>query len=196
MTTVARSKNCWAKAEDVALKHWRIRTFSRGHWLGCSESVVDRTDLQGAAVLGWTCFRFIIFLAACMWVTALPAEEKKPKGQHDMLLLLPDGPAHLRVHITDNGNPLQDTRQQYIQRLIVKLDTDQDGKVSRSETMKPPLFTCGRRFEGNKFLKTLQWESSGGTWSIGPRKVHQQVAVVWLLNRINDSTDLVNHFQY
>lgn len=77
-------------------------------------------------------------------------------GQHDMLLMLPDGPVHLRVRITDNGNPLEDTRRNYIQSLVAKLDTDQDGKVSRNETTKHPLFSAGRRFQGNKFLQSLK----------------------------------------
>ncbi len=77
-------------------------------------------------------------------------------GQHDMLLLLPDGPVHLRVHLTDNRIPLQQTRKDYVATLIAALDTDQDGQLSRSETTKHPLFVSGRRFEGNKFLDSLR----------------------------------------
>ena len=79
-----------------------------------------------------------------------------PLGQHDMLLLLPDGPVHLRVRITDDGKPLKQMREDYLTHLAASLDTDQDGKVSRGETMKHPLFAKGRRFEGNAFLDSLR----------------------------------------
>ncbi len=36
------------------------------------------------------------------------------EGQHDMLLLLPDGPVHLRVRVTDDGKTLKQTRQDYL----------------------------------------------------------------------------------
>lgn len=77
-------------------------------------------------------------------------------GRHDMLLLLPDGPVHLRVHVTDDGKTLKQTRADYLTQLIASLDTDMDGKLSRSETAKHPLFVSGRRFEGNKFLDSLR----------------------------------------
>jgi Ca2+-binding EF-hand superfamily protein len=71
-------------------------------------------------------------------------------------LLLPGGPVHLRVHVSDNGKSLKQMREDYLTHLTASLDTDQDGKVSRGETMKHPLFAKGRRFEGNTFLKSLR----------------------------------------
>jgi len=78
------------------------------------------------------------------------------KGQHDMLLLLPDGPIHLRVFVTDGDQSLDETRSSYLQELVASLDTDKDGELSRTETTRHPLFVSGRRFEGNKFLKSLR----------------------------------------
>lgn len=77
-------------------------------------------------------------------------------GQHDMLLLLPEGPVHVRLRITDGGQPLEQLRQEYTQQLIATLDTDGDGELSRKETGKHPLFVSGRRFEGNEFLQSLR----------------------------------------
>ncbi|TWU11057.1 EF-hand domain-containing protein [Allorhodopirellula heiligendammensis] len=77
-------------------------------------------------------------------------------GRHDMLLLLPGGPVHLRVQIMDDAKTLEQTRADYLTRLVASLDTDQDGKLSRTETQKHPLFVSGRRFEGNKFLDSLR----------------------------------------
>jgi Ca2+-binding EF-hand superfamily protein len=84
------------------------------------------------------------------------AQDPGKKGQHDMLLLLPDGPVHLRVYLTDAGRTLKETREAYLDKLVASLDTDADGKVSRPETTKHPLFVGGRRFENNKFLNTLR----------------------------------------
>lgn len=77
-------------------------------------------------------------------------------GQHDMLLLLPSGPLHLRAHISDAKKPLKEVRQQYLSDLVASLDMDQDGQLSRDETAKHPLFASSRRFEGNAFLNSLR----------------------------------------
>jgi Ca2+-binding EF-hand superfamily protein len=77
-------------------------------------------------------------------------------GQHDMLLLLPDGPVHLRVRVTDDGKTLQQTREDYLETLVASLDTDQDGKLSRTEARKHALFVSGRNFTNNKFLNSLR----------------------------------------
>ena len=129
---------------------------------------------SGVATIGWTYF-YSVFFGCVVLSSALCGStsfadqsdagqlgdgqsdaDQSNVGQHDMLLMLPDGPVHLRVRITDNGNPLEDTRRNYIQSLVAKLDTDQDGKVSRNETTKHPLFSAGRRFQGNKFLQSLK----------------------------------------
>lgn len=93
-----------------------------------------------------------------------PAKEQLAKeqlpgasaGVHDMLLLLPDGPVHLRVTVTEAGKSLKAMREDFLKRLAVNLDTDQNGKVSRKETAKHPLFVTGRRFDDNKFLDSLR----------------------------------------
>lgn len=86
----------------------------------------------------------------------LEAQTSGEEGQHDMLLLLPDGPIHLRVYLSDGGRSLNETRGEYLKKLIASLDTDADGEVSRAETLKHPLFVGGRRFENNKFLNKLR----------------------------------------
>ncbi|MCA9135458.1 MAG: EF-hand domain-containing protein [Planctomycetales bacterium] len=77
-------------------------------------------------------------------------------GRHDMVLLLPTGPMHLRVMISSEGKSLEQSRQDYLERLVTMLDTDMDGKVSRDETSNHPLFTTSRRFQDNKFLSSLR----------------------------------------
>lgn len=75
-----------------------------------------------------------------------------------MLLLLPDGLVHLRIFVMDGDRSLDQTRAAYLQELVAMLDTDNDGRLSRMETAKHPLFVSGRRFEGNAFLKSLRSE--------------------------------------
>ncbi len=100
--------------------------------------------------VGLSCVSYV-----ALFTPQLAAEESM-QGQHDMLLLLPGGPIHVRAWITDAGQPLQQVRQNYIQQLVTSLDTDKDGKLGRDETMKHPLFVSGRRYENNKFLNSLR----------------------------------------
>lgn len=99
-------------------------------------------------------------IACCVDATAeSPAAAKVDRdenAQHDMLLLLPAGPVHVRAQIMDKGVPLQQMRQDYLAKLTKTLDVDQDGKVSRSEATMHPLFVSSRRFEGNAFLNSLR----------------------------------------
>ncbi|RCS43543.1 hypothetical protein DTL42_18780 [Bremerella cremea] len=115
-----------------------------------ASSILHRRAVAAARV---TCLAGLlgVLLVANPLAAAEPAA-----GQHDMLLLLPTGPIHVRAWITDGGQPLQQVRQNYIQQLVTSLDTDSDGKLSRSETMKHPLFVSGRRYENNPFLDSLR----------------------------------------
>ncbi len=99
--------------------------------------------------------RLVLLLLSLYLPYNVCAEAPLP-GQHDMLLLFPDGPIHLRIGIKDDGKPLEQTRGDYVKSLVASLDTDADGKLSRAETMKHPLFVSGRRFENNKFLDSLR----------------------------------------
>ena len=101
----------------------------------------------------------LLLLSVCArGFSAQPASEQSPSesGQHDMLMMLPQGPVHLRVRISDDDKPLKKKRDDYLKHLVSTLDTDQDGKISRTETTKHPLFTSGRRFQGNSFLNSLR----------------------------------------
>lgn len=114
----------------------------------------DRTSKQVAPWILWAAWLGSVSYVA-HFTPQLAAEDLRP-GQHDMLLLLPDGPIHVRAWITDNGQPLAQVRRNYIDDLVASLDTDRDGKLGRNETMKHPLFVSGRRYENNKFLNSLR----------------------------------------
>lgn len=111
----------------------------------------------GGMLLSRKCF-FVGLLGTFFWIAAIAGAWCQQPGpqSHDMLLLLPDGPLHLRIDVTDNGKSLLQLRNEFMERLVSSLDTDSNGKISRQETKKHPLFVSGRRFTENKFLDSLR----------------------------------------
>ncbi len=85
----------------------------------------------------------------------------------DVLLVLDEGPLHLRFHVTVSGLSLAAARNAYVDRLMQKLDTDGDGKLSPEEEARSPL-APPRRGSGNAFLDTLDGKKGG------PRKDSRQ----------------------
>src|SRR5262245_6215837 len=72
-----------------------------------------------------------------------PAET--PGDIRDVLLMLDDGPLHLRFHLSLTGRSLTAVREDYVDRLMRSLDTDGDGRLSREEASHSPLLTSKRR---------------------------------------------------
>ncbi|MGH7130190.1 MAG: hypothetical protein ACREIV_16595, partial [Planctomycetaceae bacterium] len=83
-----------------------------------------------------------------------------PAETRDVLVLLDQGPLHLRFHITIEGRPLKDVKEEYVEKLIDRLDTDGDGRVSQAERRESPLFSAGRRTFQNEFLNSLDDKKS------------------------------------
>src|SRR4051812_7337859 len=75
--------------------------------------------------------------------TAKPAAASSDR--RDLLLLLDNGPLHLRLHLTIDGVSLAASRTTYIDRLMKTLDADGDGKLTRTEAARSPLFRTKRR---------------------------------------------------
>src|SRR6266481_4323583 len=82
-------------------------------------------------------------------VAALPDGDVR-----DVLLLLDDGPLHLRFRVTLSGVSLAAARDAYVDKLLQKLDTNGDGKLSPEELARSPL-APPRRASGNEFLQSL-----------------------------------------
>ena len=76
-------------------------------------------------------------------------------GRRDLILLLPSGPMHVRLRITDGERSLEQLRAEYLDRLIVRLDTNKDGQLSSDETQNNALFMTGRRFSDTAFARSL-----------------------------------------
>ncbi|SFH74248.1 EF-hand domain-containing protein [Planctomicrobium piriforme] len=103
-------------------------------------------------------------------VSAFCAEVPQEQGE-DALLLLSDGPVHVRFHLLIDEQQLAVRRQEFISNLIQRLDADSDGQLSQTEWQQSPLHQFGKKEVGNEFLKTL------GTSRPVPRKnVEQDLA--------------------
>src|SRR6516162_1937586 len=73
----------------------------------------------------------------------------------DVLLMLDDGPLHLRFHVSLGGVSLAAARNAYVDRLMKTLDTDGDGKLSPEEAARSPLRTARRRGSQAAFLNSI-----------------------------------------
>ena len=80
--------------------------------------------------------------------------------QRDLLLLLDDGPLHLRLRLAIRGASLARGREQYIDGLMKTLDADGDGKLTRKEAAQSPLFRTKNRASANQFLESLQSQAA------------------------------------
>lgn len=87
--------------------------------------------------------------------TSTPTTRISPADRRDIVLLLDDGPLHLRLHLSLEGVSLGESRKQYVASLINKLDGNQDGKLSRDEASKSPLLRTKSRPGADKFLEGL-----------------------------------------
>jgi len=91
--------------------------------------------------------------------------------RRDLLLLLDQGPLHIRMHLAIGGTSLVESRNAYIDRLMKTLDADADGKLTRTEASRSPLFRTKRRESANEFLQGLQ-----SLTVLSRREVEQKIA--------------------
>ncbi len=83
------------------------------------------------------------------------APATKQVERRDVVLLLDSGPLLVRMHIGMAGVSLAEMRRQYVAQLMKKLDSDQDGKLSRDEADVSPLLRTKKRARAAAFLKSL-----------------------------------------
>src|SRR6476620_7377270 len=77
-----------------------------------------------------------------------PGERQSPpvenEAARDVFLLLDRGPIHMRLRVTIAGKSPQAIRRDYLARLLRRLDTNGDGKLTRAEFERSPLNTSRR----------------------------------------------------
>ncbi|HUG68848.1 MAG TPA: hypothetical protein VMM76_13960 [Pirellulaceae bacterium] len=125
--------------------------------------------------------RLVIVLSiACAWSHAFQlradeqAEIASAHGEtRDVILMLEQGPLHLRLHIALAGKPLPAIREAYVDRLIKTLDADQDGTLTRAETARSPLLRVKQREAARAFLESL-----GAAQTVSRRDIMQTVETV------------------
>lgn len=88
----------------------------------------------------------------------------------DLLLMLDSGPVHLRIHVLIGRQSPSGARQLAIDRLLKALDTDGNGKLSREEAQRSPLFREKQRPGAEEFVKSL-----GADLTVSRRDVEQRI---------------------
>ncbi|HEX5105727.1 MAG TPA: hypothetical protein VFV87_18030, partial [Pirellulaceae bacterium] len=89
---------------------------------------------------------------------AAPADQAD--GQRDVLVMLDNGPLHMRLHVALGGVALAQTRDEYVARLIESFDENKDGKLSRDEAQKSPILRTKERPGAAQFLQSLKAQSN------------------------------------
>ncbi len=73
----------------------------------------------------------------------------------DAILLLDDRPFHIRFQVLLDGRSLSEAREQCVRDLVQRLDTNQDGRLSRQEVDRSPLIRRKQRPKAAAFLESL-----------------------------------------
>lgn len=86
----------------------------------------------------------------------LSAADRAPTSEvRDVIVMLANGPLHLRIHIAVGGVSPVDARRVSLERLLKTLDADGNGKLSRKEAERSPLFREKQRPKAEAFLQQI-----------------------------------------
>lgn len=88
----------------------------------------------------------------------------------DVLLLLENGPVHLRLHIAIGGKSPAEARKATMVRLLETLDSNRDGHLSRDESQRSPLFREKQRPGAEAFIRSI-----GADLRLTPRDIEQRL---------------------
>ncbi|MEZ6061086.1 MAG: hypothetical protein R3C19_12040 [Planctomycetaceae bacterium] len=83
------------------------------------------------------------------------ADDDFGRTSWDAILLLDDRPYHLRFRVLLQGRSLSEAREQCVQDLARRLDTDGNGELSRDEVDRSPLIRRKQRPKAAAFLESL-----------------------------------------
>lgn len=104
--------------------------------------------------------------------------------------MLDNGPLHVRLHVSVGKQAPTDARRATIERLMKALDANGDGKLSRDEAQRSPLFREKQRASANEFVKSL-----GTDMSVSPKDIEKRIeqlggeTVVYRQNTDTSETD-------
>jgi Ca2+-binding EF-hand superfamily protein len=114
------------------------------------------------------------FTSCCLLILGslpLTAADSEPTSEaRDVLLLLESGPVHIKLNVAVGGVSPADARRASIDRLIKNLDLDGDGKLSKAEAERSPLFREKQRPKAEAFLQEI-----GSTPTFTRRDMEQRI---------------------
>jgi Ca2+-binding EF-hand superfamily protein len=87
------------------------------------------------------------------------AEATRTPEQRDVVILLEDNVLHVRLKVGLGGVALSTAREDYVDRLLARLDANKDGKLSRDEAAKSPLLRTKSRPGASQFLEGLKGQA-------------------------------------
>ena len=93
--------------------------------------------------------------------------------RRDVVILLDSGPLVMRLNVGLGGVSLAQSRREYVGKMITALDADKDGKLSRKEADRSPIFRTKQRPGAREFLDSLRAQTA-----LTPRDVEQKIDVI------------------
>jgi len=93
--------------------------------------------------------------------------------RRDVVILLDGAPLVMRLNIGLGGVSLAQSRREYVANMIASLDTDKDGKLSRSEADRSPILRTKQRPGAKAFLDSLRAQTV-----LSARDVEMKIGVV------------------
>lgn len=124
-------------------------------------------------------------------VQSANAADPAPSAEvRDVILMLDNGPLHVRLHVSVGKQAPTEARRATIDRLMKSLDANGDGKLARDEAQRSPLFREKQRPGLDKFVKTI-----GADMALTTKDVQQRIeqfggeTVVYRQNTDTSATD-------
>lgn len=113
----------------------------------------------------------LLVLLTCGGVSIARSADAAPElaETRDVILMLETGAVHLRLAVALGGVSPAEARRIQVDRLMKELDADGDGKLSRDEAQRSPLFREKQRPRAAQFLKSL-----GAALDVSRRDVAQR----------------------
>jgi Ca2+-binding EF-hand superfamily protein len=135
-------------------------------------------------------FGLILVTSLCCWLSAgtlasaqngspVSIEPKPAAGlapssdREDVMVLLEGAPLHLRLNVSLGGISLAQSRRDYVAKMMTALDTDKDGKLTRTEADRSPILRTKQRPGAREFLDSLRAQTV-----LTPRDLTQKINAI------------------